>query len=72
MKAFWQEFCLHIWAERAALVALVSVIGLWVLLAELVLPTQIRDHIVYFCFGWFVLGKVCVPWMERKLSKLFS
>lgn len=72
MKAFWNEFCVQVWAGRATALALLLVIAAWVLLAEWVLPPVVRDHIVYFCFGWFVLGKVCVPWAEHKLEKLFS
>lgn len=72
MKAFWYEFCVQVWASRATMLALLLVIATWVLLAEWVLAPVVRDHIVYFCFGWFVLGKVLVPWIEHKLTKLFS
>lgn len=72
MKQFWHEFCIQAYVRRFELWALVLVSVLWLVLAEWVLPRNWLDAIVYVSFGWFVLGKIFVPWMERKLQKLFN
>jgi len=72
MKQFWHEFCIQAYMQRFQVLALVSVILVWLVVAELVLSREVRDMIVYACFGWFVLGALLVPWVERKLEKLFN
>ena len=72
MKQFWHEFCLQVYMNRFQLWAMTAVIVAWLVIAEWVLSPEIRDMIVYACFGWFVLGAVLVPWVERKLEKLFN
>lgn len=72
MKQFWHEFCLQAYMNRFQLWAMTAVIVAWLVIAEWVLSPEIRDMIVYACFGWFVLGAVLVPWVERKLEKLFN
>jgi len=72
MKQFWHEFCVQAYVQRFELWALVLVSALWIVLAEWVIPRNWLDTIVYVCFGWFVLGKIFVPWMEQKLQKLFN
>jgi hypothetical protein len=42
------------------------------LLAELVFSRTVLDLVVYCSFGWFVLGKIFVPWTEQKLKQLFN
>lgn len=72
MKHFWHELCLEIYFRKFKLIAMLLVIAVWMLVAEVVLPVVIRDLFVYACFGWFVLGEVLVPWTQRKLEQLFS
>lgn len=72
MKQFWHEFCLQVYMNRFQLWAMTAVIVAWLIIAEWVLSPEVRDMIVYACFGWFVLGAVLVPWVERKLEKLFN
>lgn len=72
MKQFWHEFCLQTYVHRFELWALLLVSTLWVVLAEWVIPRNILDLIIYVSFGWFVLGKIFVPWTERKLKQLFN
>jgi hypothetical protein len=72
MKQFWHEYCLEVYFRRFKLIALLLVIAVWILLAELVVSVRIRDLLVYACFGWFVLGEILVPWTERKLEQLFG
>lgn len=72
MKDLWHAVCVGVYASRFNLGAMVLVLGAWILLAEWVLPRVLVDAIAYFCFGWMFLGKVCLPWMEQKLEKLFS
>lgn len=72
MKQFWHEFCLQVYMNRFQLWAMTAVIVAWLVIAEWVLSPEVRDMIVYACFGWFVLGAVLVPWVERKLEKLFN
>ena len=72
MKQFWHELCIQVYIRRFELWALTLVIALWIALAEWVIPRPILDTIVYGCFGWLVLGKIFVPWMEQKLQQLFD
>lgn len=72
MKDLWHAVCVGVYLSRFNLLALVLVVGIWVVVAEWLIPRSILDAIVYLCFGWLVLGKVCLPWMERKLEKLFN
>ena len=72
MKQFWHEFCIQAYIQRFSLIALLLVVAIWILLAELIIPREVLDVIVYCAFGWFVLGEVLVPWVERKLNKLFN
>lgn len=72
MKQFWHEFCLQVYMNRFQLWAMTAVVVAWLVVAEWVLSPEVRDMIVYACFGWFVLGAVLVPWVERKLEKLFN
>lgn len=72
MKQFWHEFCIGIYMQRFQLGALFLVCAIWLVLVELVIPSDFLDAIVYCSFGWFVLGNVFVPWMEHKLQQLFD
>ena len=72
MKDLWYAICVGVYMSRFNLGAMILVLGAWLLLAELIVPRPFVDAVVYFCFGWFVLGKVCLPWIEQKLEKLFS
>jgi hypothetical protein len=72
MKQFWHELCIQAHIHRFELWALVLVSTLWVLLAELVFSRTVLDLVVYCSFGWFVLGKIFVPWTEQKLKQLFN
>lgn len=71
MKYFLQMFKTEVYKQRFALGALLLAIGGWVLFAELV-PRGILDGIVYALVGWYWLGRVMVPWIERKLEELFG
>ena len=72
MKQFWHEFCIYAYVNRFQFWAMLLVIAVWVVLAELVIPRNWLDAIVYCSFGWFVLGKIAIPWTEQKLQKLFN
>jgi hypothetical protein len=72
MKEFWHEFCIQAYMHRFNLIALALVIAVWLVLAEWIIPRNVLDAIVYCAFGWFVLGERIVPWVDRKLSKLFN
>jgi|LakMenEpi03Aug12_release.lakeMendotaPanAssembly.Ray.scaffolds.fasta_scaffold3530240_1 hypothetical protein len=72
MKEFWHEFCIQAYVQRFSAIALALVIAVWFVLAELVIPRSALDIIVYCAFGWFVLGKEVIPWVDKKLTKLFS
>lgn len=72
MKEFWRELCIQAYFNRMKLVALLVVIPAWIVLSEWVVPRIWVDVVVYFAFGWYVLGAVCVPWVEQKLNKLFN
>lgn len=72
MKDLWHAVCVGVYASRFNLWAMVLVASIWIILAEFIIPREIVDAIAYFCFGWLVLGKVCLPWMEHKLKQLFD
>ena len=72
MKAFWHEVCIQAYLRRFELWALALVIVVWLVLAELLIPPILLNAIVYGCFGWFVIGKIVVPYVERKLEQLFD
>jgi len=72
MKKFWHEFCIQAYVQRFSLIALALVIAVWFVLAEWIIPRNILNAIVYGCFGWFVLGKIFVPWADKKLTELFD
>ena len=72
MKEFWQELCIQAYMQRVKLWALLVVVATWIVLAEWVVPKLWVDLVVYFAFGWFVLGEIAMPWVEQKLNKLFN
>jgi hypothetical protein len=72
MKEFWHEFCIYAYVHRFNAIALALVIAVWIVFAEFVVSRDVLDAIVYCAFGWFVLGERIVPWMDKKLTKLFS
>lgn len=57
--------------NKLSLAALVITIGAWIIFGSLV-PRAILDVIVYGIVGWFWMGGVVVPWVERKLEKRFK
>lgn len=72
MKDLWYAICVGVYASRFNLGAMVLVLGAWLVLAEWLVPLVLVEAIVYLCFGWFVLGKIIVPYVERKLEQLFD
>lgn len=72
MKDLWHAVCVGVYLSRFNLGAMVLVLGGWIVLTEWIVPPVLVEALVYVCFGWFVLGKVFVPWIEHKLEKLFS
>lgn len=72
MKDLWHAICVGVYMSRSNLLAMVLVLSAWLVLAEWLVPPPVVQAIVYVCFGWFVLGKIIVPYVERKLEKLFS
>ena len=72
IKELWQEICIKVYLNKLSILAGFLTIGVWLVLATWIIPRELLDVIVYICFGWFVLGEVLVPWVERKLNKLFD
>jgi hypothetical protein len=72
MKQLWHELCLQAYFQRFQLWALLAVLALWTVVTHWVIPRIVVDVIVYFSFGWLVLGKIFVPWAEHKLKQLFD
>jgi len=72
MKDLWYAVCVGVYMSRFNLLAMVLVLGAWLVLAEWIVPPVLVQAVVYLCFGWFVLGKIIVPYVERKLEKLFD
>lgn len=61
------------WFEdnKVGILAMVITIITWLMVAYLV-PDVVINVITAFSFGWFFLGGVVQPWIERKLEKLFE
>lgn len=72
MKDLWHAVCVGVYMSRFNLGAMILVLGGWIVLTEWIVPPVLVEALVYVCFGWFVLGKVCLPWMEHKLKQLFD
>lgn len=57
--------------NKTGILALLITIASWIAVAS-VLPDKVVVAIQAFAFGWFFLGDVVHPWVERKLTKLFQ
>lgn len=71
MKDWWLSFCVAVHQQRVGLYALAIVIATWLALTS-VIPSKYVDVFCYAIVGYYWLGGVLVPWVERKLQKLFS
>jgi len=70
-KEFFKAFASVLYTERFSILALVLVIGAWLLFSTIV-PTKYVDLFAYGILGYYWLGSVVAPWTEAKLKKLFS
>lgn len=57
--------------NKVGILALLITLVTWILVAS-ILPDAVINVITSFAFGWFFLGDVVQPWVERKLEKLFD
>lgn len=61
--------------ERFELAALVIACVGWIVFASMVenfIGKEVLDVLVYGLVGWYWLGRIVAPWIERKLEKLFD
>ena len=55
--------------NRHAFLAVLIVTCTWATIAT-VIPRGMLDLIIYGLFGWYVMGGVYIPWVEKKLKRL--
>ena len=75
MKEFLVNLTLAVYMTRFKIYALVLTCAAWLAFAKLVqyfIGQEYLDLLVYALVGWFWLGGVVMPWVQRKLEHIFD
>lgn len=75
MKFWLRALVTAIYETRAKILSLFAVCAGWLIVASIVetyIGREILDVFAYGILGWYWLGGVVHPWVEKKLEQLFD
>ena len=75
MKEFFYNLSIALYMTRFKLYAVLLTCFGWIVFAstmEHFVGKEYLDLLVYALLGWYWLGDVVMPWVERKLEEVFD